>query len=77
MKETPKSVVIVPHKKDCFMKGQKIKFSGIPNGYFWGNFKANSNVNRGCYHLWIKTTCNDPNCPAIKAVHCNVLAKAE
>lgn len=75
--KTPKSKVIVPHKKDCFMKGQEIRFSGIPDGYFFGNFRANPNTKHGNHHLWVRVTCNDPKCPAIKAVHCNVLAMAD
>lgn len=76
MKNKLKSKIIVPHSKDCFMSRSKYPFSGLTDGYFWGNFNANQNVKRGNYHIWHKVICNDPNCPAIKAVHSSILADA-
>jgi hypothetical protein len=75
MKNTPKSRMIVPHSKDCFMKDKTVPWSGIPIKQMYGNFAANRNVQRGRGHLWIVVSCNDPKCPAQKAVHCNVLAE--
>lgn len=75
MKNKYKSRVIAPHKKDCFMKGQDVPFSGIPVGTFYGNFAANEKTKQG-HHLWIRVSCNDPKCSAIKAVHSSVLAEA-
>jgi hypothetical protein len=69
-----KSRVIVKHSKNCFMKGDPVPFSGIPVGTFFGSFAANEKV--GGHHFWIKVTCNDPNCPAIKAVSAQVLREA-
>lgn len=57
------------------MKGKSIEFSGIPIGTFWGNFAANPTA-RGRSTFWIKVSCNDPKCPAIKAVDSFVLADA-
>lgn len=55
------------------MRGQSIPWSGITEKSFYGNFAANPNV-RGSGHLWYVVTCNDPKCPAQKAVHSTVLA---
>lgn len=76
MRTPHKSRVIVPHNKDCFMKDREVPWSGIPTGTFWGNFAANKNTRNGHY-LWIKVSCNDPKCKAIKAVDTTVLAFAE
>lgn len=73
-----KSKVIVPHNKKCFAKNSKNTWSGIPDKekpYYWGNWAANESEFRN-NHLWIRILCNDPNCPAIKAVHNSVLIKA-
>lgn len=71
-----KSRVIKPHIKDCFMKGRPVEFSGIVHSTFWGNYAANPNAKRGCHHLWIAVSCNDPKCTALKAVDSRVLAEA-
>lgn len=65
--------VIVPHSKKCFMKDRPNPWSGLTDGYYWGNFAANK---KGSGHVWHRVTCNDPNCPAIKAVHSSILADA-
>jgi hypothetical protein len=54
----------------------KNPWSGIIRGEFYGNYAANENVQRGKYNLWYKVVCNDPQCPAIKAVNSSVLADA-
>jgi hypothetical protein len=69
------SRIIVKHRKNCFMKGKDNPWSGLTDGHYWGNYAANRNV-RGDYHVWHKVRCNDPNCPAIKAVHSSILANA-
>lgn len=71
-----KSRVIVPHCKDCFAKGNEHPWSGIPVGTFFGNYAANEETRHGYHHYWIKVSCNDPKCPAIKAVHSSVLVEA-
>lgn len=75
MEQKLKSRVIVPHSKDCFMKDNPVPFSGIPDGTYFGNFAANKKAHG--HYLWIRVTCNDPKCPAIKAVSANVLAEAK
>ena len=69
------SRIIVKHSKDCFMKGKDNPWSGITNGHYWGNFAA-KNGSTNSDHVWHRVICNDPNCPAIKAVHSSVLANA-
>jgi hypothetical protein len=71
------SVVIVEHARHCFMRDEDVPWSGLSTGFFWGNLRAKITKNgRGCNYIWHKVTCNDPNCPAIKAVHSSVLAEA-
>lgn len=75
-KSNLKSRVIVRHSQSCFYRGtNKNPWSGIPVATFWGNFAANSGK-RGSSYLWISVSCNDPNCPAIKAVDSRILEKA-
>jgi hypothetical protein len=69
------SRIIVKHREKCFMKNKDNPWSGLTNGHYWGNYAATPNV-QGDYHIWHKVTCNDPNCPAIKAVHSSILANA-
>lgn len=69
------SVVIVGHLHSCFMKDKDNKWSGITDGYYWGNFKAKK-TSRGANHIWHRVICNDPSCPAIKAIHSSVLENA-
>lgn len=69
------SMVIVRHRKGCFAKGSEHEWSGITKGHYWGNYAGTEGV-RGNHHIWHKVLCNDPNCPAIKAVHSSVLANA-
>lgn len=76
MKNKIKSKVIVPHSDDCFMQRNSKPFSGLTDGYFWGNWNANANAKRGNHHIWHRCTCNDSSCPAIKAVHSSVLVDA-
>lgn len=66
------SVVIVPHDKDCVSS----KWSGITDGFYYGNYNASPNTKLGSHHLWYKIVCNDPKCKGIKAVHSSVLANA-
>lgn len=70
------SRVIVPHAKDCRSKGGKWEWSGLTDGHFWGNFAANQDPAVSHNHLWHRVICNDPHCPAIKAVHSSVLINA-
>jgi hypothetical protein len=70
-----RSIVIVPHSKDCFMKSPTNPWSGLTDGSFFGNFKANANA-QTTHYVWHRVTCNDPNCPAIKAVESSVLIEA-
>lgn len=74
MKKIYNSRVIIQHKPGCFMKGKEVPWSGIPAGTFWSNYAANPK--QSGHHCWIKVSCNDPSCPAIKAVHVNTLANA-
>jgi len=71
-----KSRVIIQHSKTCFAKGSKHEWSGFTSGYFCGNAFANEHTKHGNYHVWHKVTCNDTNCPAIKAVHSSILIEA-
>jgi len=72
-----KSYVVVNHSDDCFYNGRfKNPWSGLIDGYFYSNKYAGTRKVRGRRsesHLWHKVTCNDPSCPAIKAVHSSVL----
>lgn len=71
-----KSVVIVPHSKECFYNGTNINpWSGLPDSEFWGNYRAIAN-HKHSNHLWIRVKCNCSTCPAIKAVHSYVLVNA-
>lgn len=74
-----KAKVIVPHSIDCFMNGKENPWSGCideDEPFFFGNFNANKNATIGRYHIWVRVVCNDPSCPAIKAVHSSVLVEA-
>lgn len=79
MRKTYKSVVIVPHDLRCAYRNKPDNYhwrwSGLVDGNFWGNFKANENA-KHCSHLWVKVLCNDPDCKGIKAVHSSVLSMA-
>lgn len=72
----PKSIIKVPHSKGCFAKGGHHEWSGLTDGHYWGNAYGNDTAKHGCNHIWIRVTCNDPNCPAIKAVHSSILIEA-
>lgn len=69
------SRVIVKHSGKCFMKKKPNPWSGLTDGHFWGNFEAKEDT-KGGNHIWHKVICNDPDCPAIKAVHFSVLVNA-
>ena len=73
-KKINKSRIIVPHSEDCIMKDKPVPWSGIPDGFFFGNYVANGQAKSGRHHVWIRVTCNDPKCPAIKAVDTKVLS---
>lgn len=70
------SVVIVEHSNSCFLKSKEDPWSGITDGHYWGDWRAKEKSGMGLHHIWHRVTCNDPNCPAIKAVHSSVLANA-
>jgi hypothetical protein len=74
--KTLKSRVIKKHSRNCYMRGKSNPWSGVIDGTFWGNFAANPN-SRGASYLWVKVTCNDPRCSALKAVHTQVLVDAD
>jgi hypothetical protein len=69
------SRIIVKHREKCFMKNKDNPWSGLTDGYYCGNFAANKD-SKYHGHIWHRVTCNDPNCPAIKAVHSSILANA-
>lgn len=50
-------------------------WSGIPDGYYFGDIKGNPN-GKVTHDIWIKVLCNDPKCPGIKGVHSSVLIKS-
>jgi predicted RNA-binding protein with PUA-like domain len=76
MKALKKSRVIIEHRKECIMTPKANPWSGIVKGSYWGNWNATKNVKKGDHHLWYMVSCNDPNCPGIKAVHASVLCEA-
>jgi hypothetical protein len=78
MKTFEKSQVIVQHSENCFVKNHSHPWSGIPVGTFWANKKAGLVIRgrKSTNELWVKVSCNDPKCPAIKAVHYSVLSEA-
>lgn len=75
-KNQKKSFLFTPHSKDCFVKDGKNIWSGLTDGFYWGNFAGNPLAKRGVHYIWHKVLCNDPKCPAIKAVHSSVLIDA-
>jgi len=77
MRKVYRSVIIEKHSKKCFMRNKTNPWSGIIKGSFYGNYRANSKATHGRHHLWYNVLCNDPHCPAIKAVHSEVLANCE
>lgn len=69
------SIIIAPHSENCVMRGKKHGWSGLldpKHPYYYGNFKAKI-AKRGNNHIWYNVLCNDPDCPAVKAVHISVL----
>jgi len=69
------SRVIKEHNSKCFMKGRDNPWSGIIEKDFYGTFAANPK-GKSTHHKWYAISCNDPNCPALKAVHSKVLKEA-
>lgn len=57
------------------MNGKDNPWSGITDGHYFGSFAAKKGSSCAD-HIWHRVTCNDPKCPAIKAVHSSVLANA-
>jgi hypothetical protein len=69
------SRVIVKHSKDCFMRDRLNPWSGLTDGHYCGSIAAREGVEPSD-HIWHRVTCNNPKCPAIKAVHFSVLINA-